>query len=111
MIIQVERICFPRAVKPEQAVGKFQLICFFDGSDLAYASVIYVRWLLADGSTYTTLVSCKARVTPLNRISTPRSEMNGGALASRHVLSTLKSWSTGDIPEKVWVISDSECTL
>ena len=111
MITQAERIYFPRAVKPVQAVGKCQLICFFDGSDLAYASVIYVRWLLADGSIYTTLVSCKARVTPLNRISTPRSEMNGGALASRHVLSTLKSWSTDDIPEKVWVISDSECTL
>ena len=66
MLTEAKRISFPRATKPEQAVGKCQLIGFFDGSDLAYASVIYVKWTLADGSISTTLVSCKARVTPLH---------------------------------------------
>ena len=111
ILTEGKAISFPRATKPEQAVGKPQLICFFDGSDLAYASVIYVKWTLADNSIFTTLLSCKSRVTPLQRISTPRSELNGAVLASRHILSTLKSWAPGDMAEKVWVIGDSECTL
>ena len=58
------------------------------------------------------LMSCKSRVTPLQRISTPRSELNGALLASRLVLSTLRSLSPVDeILERVWIIGDSECTL
>ena len=59
MLIQMLASCntikFPRATKPLSAAGKCQLICFFDGSDFAYACVIYVRWILLDGSVFTTL--------------------------------------------------------
>ena len=108
---EAKSISFPRATKPEQAVGKCQLIVFFDGSDLAYAAVTYIRWTLQDGSIFTALVNSKARVTPLQRISTPRSELNGAVLGFRLLLSTLRSWSEDDAPEKVWVLGDSECTL
>ena len=48
----------------------------------------------------------------MQRISTPRSELNGALLASRLVRSTLRSLSPADeIPERVWKIGDSECTL
>ena len=109
MLVTSRSISFPRATKPQNAVGKCQLICFFDGSDLAYASVIYIRWNLDDGSVFTTLVTSKARTTPLQRISTPRSELNGATVASRLLISTLRSWSSSEEPpEKVWVIGDSE---
>ena len=105
-------LLFRRATKPLNTVGKCQMICFFDGSDVAYAGVIYVWWVLSDGSIYVQLVSCKSRVTPLQRISTPRSELNGAVVVSRLLLSTLRSLScSGEVPEKVWFIGDSECTL
>ena len=84
----------------------------FDGSDLAFAAVIYVRWVLSDESVYVTLLCAKSRVTPLQRISTPRSELNGAVIAVRLLISCLHSLAqTGVIPERVWMIGDSECTL
>lgn len=111
MLQEAKSIVFPRAIKPPQTVGKCELICYFDGSNLAYACVIYVRWTLADGSIYTALVTSKSGVTPLLRISTPWSELSAAVLATRLVLSTLRSWAPADIPERVWILGDSECTL
>ena len=112
MLVQAGKVTFPRATTPPNAVGKPQLICFFDGSDVAFAATIYIRWILADGAVKVILMSSKAHVTPLNRISTPRSELNGAVLASRLVLSSVKSLSKSDhLPERVWMIGGSECTL
>ena len=112
MLVKSKNVIFPRATRPLDVVGKSQLFCFFDGSDVAYASVIYVRWVLRDGSIVVRILNSKSRATPLQRISTPRSELNGAVLASRLVLSTLQSLSPCDeIPERVWMIGDSECTL
>ena len=52
MLIDSPEITFNRCVKPSQAVGPCQLICFFDGSDDAFAAAIYIRWTLADDSTH-----------------------------------------------------------
>ena len=85
---------------------------FFYGSDHAFAAVCYIRWLLSDNTVLVTLLCAKPRVTPLQRISTPRSELNGAVLAVRLLLSALRSLSQADIvPERVWMIGDSECTL
>ena len=112
MLVKSKSIIFPRATRPPNVFGKSKMVCFFDGSGVAYASVIYVRWTLDNGSVVIRPMSCKSRVTPLQRISTSRSELNGALLASRLVLSTLRSLSLADeIPERVWIIGDSECTL
>ena len=112
MLVEAGRVSFPRSVTPSNAVGKPQLICFFDGSDVAYAATIYIRWTLTDGSIFVTLLTSKAHVTPLLRISTARSEMNGGVLLARLVLSALKSLvSVSHCPDRVWMIGDSECVL
>ena len=58
------------------------------------------------------LLCAKTRVTPLQRISTPRSELNGAVIASRLLLSCIRSLlQSSIIPENVWFIGDSECTL
>ena len=104
---------FTRCTKPADATDKRELVCFFDGSDEAYAGVIYVRAQRKDGSVFVTLVNSKSRTTPRQRIITPRSELNGAGLISRLILSTLQSWSSSDgaLPERVWKLGDSECTL
>ena len=112
MLVDCKRVTFPRSTRPAQTVGKCQLICYFDGSDVAFGCANYVRWVLRDKSVIVRLMNSKSRVTPLDRISTPRSELNGAVLASRLLLSTIHSLSVADeLPEKVWIIGDSECTL
>ena len=73
----VSTVTFPRATKPKSAVGKPDIVGYFDGSDNAYAAVVYLRWILSDGSIDVVLAGSKAKVTPLKRIGTPRSEVNG----------------------------------
>ena len=112
MMAATKEVAFPRATRSPNAIGQCTLICFFDGSDDAYGAVLYARWELTDGSVSVILVGSKPRVTPLKPISTPRSEANGAVLACRLVLSTVRSWAvSGDIPERVWFVGDSECTL
>ena len=112
MLVYADKITFQRSTKPRNVVGSCQLICFFDGSDVAFASVIYIRWVLTDGSVHVSLLCAKSRVTPLLRISTPRSDLNGAVLAVRLLLSCLRSLShSGIVPEQVRFIGDSECTL
>ena len=103
---------FRRSVRPELAVGNPELIGYFDGSDNAYAAVAYLRWTLEDGSFDIHLACSKAKVTPLKRISTPRSELNGAVLLNRLILFYVKTCvSSGITPERVWLFGDSECTL
>jgi hypothetical protein len=93
-------------------MGPCQLICFFDGSDDAFAAAIYVRWKLNDDSFDVSLLCAKPRVTPSKRISTPRSELNGAVLASRIALSEVGSLTNAGISiERLWFIGDSECIL
>ena len=101
-----------RSTKPTSAVGDPEVVGYFDGSDDAYAGVVYLRWALEDGSYEANLVCSKAKVTPLKRISTPRSELNGAVLLSRLLLFFLKSCSKSNVkPKRVWIMGDSECTL
>ena len=108
----VSNVKFKRSTKPASAVGKPEIIGYFDGSDDAYAAVIYTRWLLSDGSYQASLACSKAKVTPLKRISTPRSEIYGAVLLSRLLLFYVKSCNqTNTKPFKVCILGDSECTL
>ena len=47
---EVSSIKFRRSTRPKQAVGIPEVIGYFDGSDDAFAAVIYLRWALQDGS-------------------------------------------------------------
>ena len=112
LLVSAGKVTFQRSIKPKVVVGSCQIICFFDGSDVAFASSIYIRWVLPDCTVQVSLLCAKSRVTPLLRFSTPRSELNGAVLAARLLLSCVRSLSqSGILPEQVWFIGDSECTL
>ena len=111
MLIHSDRITFRRCTQPADAIGSGQLICFFDGSNEAFATVIYVRWQLTDGTVDVSLLCAKPKVTPLKRISTPRSELNGAVIAARLAHSAVRSLCAADVPlQRLWFIDDSECT-
>ena len=65
MLIEVANVSFPRATRPKSAIKGPEIIGYFDGSDNAYAAVVYLRWVLSDGSIHATLAGSKAKVTPL----------------------------------------------
>ena len=109
---EASSITFQRSTRPKNAVGDPELIGYFDGSDDAYAAVVYIRWTLSDGSYDVNLACAKAKVTPLKRISTPRSELNGAVLLTRLLLFYLRSCTKAGVePKRVWILGDSECTL
>ncbi|KAA5594383.1 hypothetical protein F3H15_35955, partial [Pseudomonas aeruginosa] len=59
-----------------------ELHVFADASELAYACVAYWRLLYSDVSIELSLISSKARVTPLKPVSIPRLELQAALIAS-----------------------------
>ena len=88
---QISSVKFDRCIAPVSLASQCDLIGYFDGSDNAYAAVVYIRWALLDGSFNVYLACSKSKVTPLKRISTPRSELNGAVLLIRLMIFFLRS--------------------
>ena len=83
-LFDLEDIEFSRSIWPkEETVGKPSLVCFSDGSELAFGTTVYIRWLLKSGSYWSSLVISKSKIGPKNRITVPRMELNGAVLAKR----------------------------
>ena len=110
MLVKTCGIKFNRATRPVNAVERCILVCFFDGSDLAFGVVIFVRWVLEDGSVWVYLVAAKFRVTPLFGTSTPRIELEGATLMTRVVVRVVRAL-VDDPPAKVYFLGDSETVL
>ena len=53
------------------------LVVFVDGSELGFGATMYIRWKLAQGGWWVTLVLSKGKIAPKNRISIPRLELCG----------------------------------
>ena len=110
MLIKSGGIKFRRATRPVGAVGRCILICYFDGSNVAFAAAIYARWDMEDGSVVVYLVVSKSRVAPMFGTSTPRLEMDGATLLSRLVLRVIMAL-LADPPGQVFYCGDSETIL
>ena len=82
LLKQVEGLTFKRTVRPEQAVGNPELVLYWDASDEAMCAAAYMLWQ-TKGEPECNLLCAKSRVAPLNRISTPRAEMQSAVLSVR----------------------------
>ena len=83
VLFQLEDIQYPRCIKPVNAVGNPWLILLSDGSDAAYGCVAYCRWICTDGSVVVRLIMAKSRIAPINKVSTPRMELNAAVVSKR----------------------------
>jgi len=64
------------------AARRSEIHFFCDGSETAYGSVVYSRFLLENGDIYCSPIIAKARLTPINTYRTiPRIELNAAKLA------------------------------
>jgi hypothetical protein len=46
LLVEQEEVVFDRGTKPANALGRPDLVGYWDGSLLAYAALLYIRWLL-----------------------------------------------------------------
>jgi len=68
---------FDRQLKPTNAVGEPEVHGFSDAGELAYGAVIFLRWLLSDGTYRCVPIMVKSFVAPLKKKSIPRLELLG----------------------------------
>ena len=109
MLKDAEQLRFKRCITRTDSVGNPLLIIFNDGSQVAMCVVAYIRWKLESGEYSTQFISAKARVTPLERMTVPRSEMQSALLGVR--LSKSIQEGCGYTFEDVVHIADSQCTI
>ena len=82
-LYDANKLTFPRAMRPADAVGDPMLILFSDASDQACGFVAYARWHCSDGVFRSRLILSKGRIAPLVRRSTPQLELNAAVMSKR----------------------------
>ena len=110
-LVETGQLVYRRCVRPVGVVRQFWLVVFFDGSDNAYAAVVYCRWEMEDGSVVVRLLCSKARVAPLQKLSTPRIELNAAVVAVRLVWTVVQALEYEELPSKILIGGDSETVL
>lgn len=105
-LFEMEKVKFPRCIKPVDAVGDPILVMFSDGSDEAYGTCGYARWRLDNGTFGSILIAAKGRVNPIRKITIVRAELNG-ALMSKRLSAFIKKESRLKF-QKEYFIVDSE---
>ena len=106
---EAEVLTFRRWVGHTNSKDNPDLIIFNDGAPSAMCTAAYIRWELSDGHYATQLVAAKGRVTPLQRVTIPRIEMQAAVLGVRLGKSIEDACNFKF--NKVTYISDSMCTL
>ena len=119
---------FPRKTRPDNAISGPRVTAFGDGAFPAYGGCVYLIWEHScPGKSLCDVANCsfgksrhfssylalaKGRVTPLNGMTIPRSEMSGGVIASRLSLRVVNALSPmKDKPISCIILLDSECTI
>ena len=108
-LLNFPEVKFPRSVVPEDAVGRPEVVGFFDASDQAYGCCIYIRWKLKNGSWNVQLLCGKARVCPTSGLTTPRAEMNGLLMLARLIEVVVLAFSV--LPQRITIAGDSTCSI
>ena len=106
---EAEKVSFKRCVKPENSVGQPDLVICNNGSELAMCSATYVRWECTEGDVDCRLWAAKTRVTPLQKLTIPRIEMQSAVMGVRLAESIKKNsiWAF----RSVYHMTDSKCLL
>ena len=111
-VLCLPELTFPRSITHRLAVARPEIIAYADGSTVAFGSMVYVRYKLAEeaeASYHTAFLTSKSRVTPKHGMTPPRSELQGLIIAVRLVDKIIKAFTTR--PQRVTIITDSQCSV
>ena len=107
---QLLKLSFDRQLKPSNSVGRPQIHGFSDAGELAFGAVLFLRWLLTDGSYHVVPVMVKSFVAPLKKKSIPRLELLGCLTMARMYDSCTRALDFASIKEwkrRFWVDSST----
>ena len=104
---ELETIKIPRWLSSTKD-SVFELHCFCDASEKAYATAIYAA-IINNGVPKVTLITAKSKVAPINTISLPRLELCGALTLARLAVYVLEKLDRK--PSKIHCWSDSEVVL
>ena len=79
----IESIRIPRWLKLTGQEQSIQLHCFTDASVQAYAAVVYVKAVSANGVIFANMIASKTIVAPIKQLSLPRLELFGALLGAK----------------------------
>ena len=82
-MFDLNKITFPRSLKPNNAVDAPVLVIFSDASKLAFGACAYVRWKTTQGKFCSRLIMAKSRLAPKKELTMPRLELNAAVTSSR----------------------------
>ena len=110
-VLQLPELFFPAGIQPDHGIGRPELICYADGSTVAFGAVLYIRWRQeVPGAPYhTAIITAKSRVTPKSGMTPPRSELQGLVVAVRLATKVLDSMDVR--PARVTIMTDSQCSV
>ena len=127
-VVEAGSVDFARSTRPANSVGGPVVVGLGDGAFPAYGAAVYLVWEYscedqncsdsncgrsAGGGHYHSSLACgKARVTPLQGYTVPRSELSGATLVSRMVSRVVEALKHLDVkPESAIILLDSKCTI
>ncbi|CAK1597853.1 unnamed protein product [Parnassius mnemosyne] len=99
----------PRWVNTKSSNVKTELHGFSDASKMAYAAVVYVRVIDAEGNIQVALVTSKTKVSPIKQVSIPRLELCGAVLLAKLMVDVAKTLDINVLDVHAW--TDSEVVL
>lgn len=99
----------PRWLNTKSSNVKTELHGFSDASKTAYAAVVYVRVIDAEGNIHVALVTSKTKVSPIKQVSIPRLELCGAVLLAKLMVDVAKTLDVNISDVHAW--TDSEVVL
>lgn len=104
----LQKIKIPRWLGMKK-IWKSELHAFSDASSVAYAAVVYIKTVRADGSVAINLVQSKTKVAPLKTLTIPRLELCGAYILAKLADVVIRQFSKQ--LENCYFWTDSEIVL
>ena len=90
---------------PWTGLGGMELHSFGDASERGYGAVVYLRVPSGDGTFDVSIVTARARVAPLKKVTVPRLELLGALLAARLVVFVCGALKLPELTYRCWTDS------
>ena len=97
----IARCYYPKSVH----IQSLQIHGFCDASELAYATVIYLRMTDTLGQIHVSLVTSKTKVSPIKRLSMPRLELCGANLLAKLLFHVKEAFNVPLSANQAWTDS------